>query len=266
MAGNQKAALKYSKDFTRHFKELLPDLIRDLTYEGPFKSVPKVNEHVSKCLQYNLVHGKMTRGLAVPVSFRLLSDNPSEEMMKSAHILGWCIEMLQACFLVADDIMDGSVTRRGQTCWYQKDNIGLMAINDSLILESCIYAILRKYFKDKDFYRVTVDAFLKVRFLPFPPACQLYFATVSIGFNYPWHIYHGLLNFQTTRYTTIGQALDMLSQVRPQGSSGPQGKIDDFNMKLYNNIVKHKTSYYSFYFPVQVGMGLVSSNRQRSQP
>ena len=34
-------------------------------------------------------------------------------------VLGWCVEWLQAFFLVADDVMDRSVTRRGAPCWYK---------------------------------------------------------------------------------------------------------------------------------------------------
>ena len=69
---------------------------------------------------------------------------------------------------------------------------------------------------------------------------------------------------QCIRLTTIGQSLDMLSQVKDgagaTGATGAAGKpitLDDFTMKLYNNIVTHKTAYYSFFFPVQIGMALV---------
>jgi farnesyl diphosphate synthase len=42
----------------------------------------------------------------------------SKDLMFKAQVVGWCIEWLQAAFLVWDDIMDESVTRRGQPCWY----------------------------------------------------------------------------------------------------------------------------------------------------
>ena len=63
--------------------------------------------------------------------------------------------------------------------------------------------------------------------------------------------------FQTTRVTTLGQSLDMLSQFKPEDESW-KVSLDDFNMKLYSEIVTKKTAWYSFYFPVQLAMGLVS--------
>jgi len=225
-----------SKEFKRHFKEILPDLIRDLTYEdGEFKDLPgQVNAHVAKCLQYNLAHGKLNRGLAVPVSYRLLTGAPpsgdaaaaaaNADQMRKACVLGWCIELMQAYFLVADDMMDGSETRRGKPCWYKKEGIGMMAINDALILEASIFALLNKHFKNHPYYHTAVDNFLKV-----------------------------------IRLTTMGQSLDMLSQL-DTATTTAAGKapitLDDFNMKRYTNIVTYKTAYYSFYLPVQVGMGL----------
>ena len=43
----------------------------------------------------------------------------------------------------------------------------------------------------------------------------------------------------------MGQQLDLMSSKR---------KLEDFDMKLYSQIVQYKTSYYSFYLPVQLGM------------
>ena len=61
--------------------------------------------------------------------------------------VGWCIEWLQAFFLVADDMMDHSITRRGQPCWYKVPKVGLNACNDCIVLEACIYKILKKHVK-----------------------------------------------------------------------------------------------------------------------
>lgn len=59
---------------------------------------------------------------------------------------------LQAFFLVADDLMDSSHTRRGQPCWYKLPDVGLSAVNDSLLLEACLYKILKRYFRNDPFY------------------------------------------------------------------------------------------------------------------
>lgn len=217
--GIEPSSQTFSKNFKRMFKEMVPDLIRELTYDHS-EINQRVNAHVAKCLQYNLVHGKMTRGLAVPISYRLMADDQSEEALRKACVLGWCVELMQAYFLVADDIMDGSITRRGQPCWYRKDNIGMMAINDALILESCIYELIDKHLSGDPYHQGAIDAFLKA-----------------------------------TRVTTLGQSLDMLSQFRP-GVENWKVSMDDFNMNLCNEIHINKTAWYSFYFPVQLAMGL----------
>jgi farnesyl diphosphate synthase len=71
---------------------------------------------------------------------------------------------LQAFFLVADDIMDHSVTRRGQPCWYLVPSVGNMAINDSFILESAIYRLIKKYFKSTDYYGDLLELFHEVTY------------------------------------------------------------------------------------------------------
>ena len=54
----------------------------------------------------------------------------------------------------------------------------------------------------------------------------------------------------------------MLSQLKID-DPGWKVTLDDFNMKLYNQIVTNKTAWYSFYFPVQLAMGLVSPHTSK---
>ena len=61
-------------------------------------------------------------------------------------------------------MMDGSTTRRGKECWYRKDDLGMLAINDAILLETCIYTLLDKYFRDTPYYLNLLDAFLYVSF------------------------------------------------------------------------------------------------------
>lgn len=62
-------------------------------------------------------------------------------------------------FLITDDIMDQSTTRRGQPCWYKLEDVGMIAINDSIMIENCIYYILKKTFDKTDYYIQLVELF-----------------------------------------------------------------------------------------------------------
>jgi farnesyl diphosphate synthase len=90
-------------------------------------------------------------------------DPTSEEYFRPA-LLGWLIELLQAFFLVSDDIMDSSKTRRGSPCWYLKPKVGMVAINDAFMLEGSIYILLKKHFRQEKNYIDLVELFHEVTF------------------------------------------------------------------------------------------------------
>ena len=66
---------------------------------------------------------------------------------------------MQAYFLVADDIMDASITRRGQPCWYKVPQVGMIAVNDSFMLEAAIYHLLKAHFRKEVYYADLLDLF-----------------------------------------------------------------------------------------------------------
>ena len=84
-------------------------------------------------------------GLASKLNLCLRQVSPDEVF--KANALGWCIEWLQAYFLVADDMMDNSVTRRGQPCWYRNPKVrpldctlilGIAVLAAALLIEALV--------------------------------------------------------------------------------------------------------------------------------
>ena len=172
-------------------------------------------KRVKRMCDYTIIGGKYNRALLVTNTIRILCQQHNIDSSlygEHAVVLGWCIEILQALFLVADDIMDGSVTRRGKPCWYKLSEIQLDAVNDTLILEALMYYLIDKYFVNTKQYTAITQLFQSV-----------------------------------TLNTEMGQMLDLLSQ--PQGKKGTD-ILHSFNIELYNKIVKYKTCLYSFYLPL----------------
>ena len=217
-------ALVSFQEFLDHFPQLTQDLISELQplFEMPQYAV----DYLQKLCDYNVPGGKLNRGLTVPHALQAIKGRElTLEERKDAIILGWGIEWLQAYFLVADDLMDQSKMRRGQPCWYQcekpiegsnGETIGVIASNDSFIIESMIYRIFKKNFRNRDFYVDLLDLFHEVSY-----------------------------------QTQLGQLLDLTSQ-----PSVAKKNLDLFTEETYKRIVKYKTAFYSFYMPVALAMML----------
>ena len=106
---------------------------------APMELPDYVIGHVKQLLDYNIKGGKMLRGKMVCAFTRALVGHDWSQVAQKAYLLAWCIELLQAFFLIADDIMDSAVTRRNKPCWYKV--VGMTAINDSFLMSSLIFAL-----------------------------------------------------------------------------------------------------------------------------
>ncbi|XVF75149.1 hypothetical protein PTKIN_Ptkin13bG0164100 [Pterospermum kingtungense] len=60
--------------------------------------------------------------------------------------------------------MDNSHTRRGHPCWFRVPKVGLIAVNDGVLLRNHIARILKNHFKGKPYYVDLLDLFNEVEF------------------------------------------------------------------------------------------------------
>lgn len=217
------SAADYVPTLEAVFNKLVADFIQDTKdqYDMPQAACDRLH----RLFHYNVLGGKYYRGTLVLNTVKTIcaeKNISSKDYTMQSLVLGWCIEILQACFLVADDLMDKSITRRGKPCWYLVEDVKNDAVNDSLILESFIYFLLKKTFKSHPAYIELVELY----------------QTVSLS-------------------TQLGQMLDLTSQ--PQGRKDPD-VLKGFNLEVYHRIVKYKTAIYTFYLPIASGMILCGYN------
>ncbi|SCV03455.1 LANO_0G04236g1_1 [Lachancea nothofagi CBS 11611] len=158
------------EDKRNKFLSVFPQLVDELkSILAGYGMTQDALQWYENSLNYNTPGGKLNRGLSVVDTYAILKGKSSyeelseEEYFKLA-MLGWCIELLQAYFLVADDMMDKSITRRGQPCWYRVPEVGEVAINDAFMLEGAIYCLLKNHFKKEAYYVDLLELFHDVTF------------------------------------------------------------------------------------------------------
>lgn len=189
----------FLKAYTRLRDELLTDtIIADQPAEA--------RQWVEEMLDHNVPGGKLNRGMAVYDVLAAIkgAQGLNEQQIFEANALGWCIEWLQAFFLVADDIMDGSITRRGQPCWYKVPKVGLIACNDYILLEAHIFRILKLHFSTRPYYVQLLDLFHEVTYQT--SNGQLYdLITAPVGHvdlsRYTMSNYLRIVTYKTAFYT-----------------------------------------------------------------
>ncbi|XP_062218575.1 farnesyl pyrophosphate synthase-like isoform X3 [Phragmites australis] len=124
-------AASASAAFRRVYDTLKDELLRDPAFDFNDDAI----RWLDGMLDYNVLGGNLNRGLAVIESYKLLKagSEPSEEEVFLAYILGWGIEWLQAYFLILDDIMENSHTRRGKPCWYRLPKVEFKTTSGELL-------------------------------------------------------------------------------------------------------------------------------------
>ncbi|XP_063790982.1 farnesyl pyrophosphate synthase-like isoform X2 [Pseudophryne corroboree] len=128
-----------SDDF-HEFSSLFERVVQDLTAEECGN--PEIGVAMSRLrevLEYNVRGGKYNRGTTVVASVRELLPLTLQdvETIERALVVGWCIEL---------------------------EGIGLDAINDSFLLESCTYRLLRKHCSGQSYYLNLLELFLETSY------------------------------------------------------------------------------------------------------
>ncbi|KAI2643184.1 terpenoid synthase [Xylaria nigripes] len=213
------AATTTLEQFESVFDVLKEDL---LNWVKQSNAPEQIVDWFNESLETNVKGGKCNRGLSVPDTVSLLLDRAlTEDEFFKAATLGWLIELLQAYFLVSDDIMDSSKTRRGKPCWYLQDGVGMTAINDAFMLESAIYLLLKKHFRSHPAYVDMIELFHNVTLqTELGQSCDLLTAPEDVVNlkNFSLHKYTFIVIYKTAYYSfylPVALAMHMLNIATP---------------------------------------------------
>lgn len=85
-----------NKEDKQIFNSFYPVVVQNFLESAKEMNVPELKQWYPRMLEHNLLGGKRRRGLTVVISYKFLEDskNLSEENIRLANILGWCVELV----------------------------------------------------------------------------------------------------------------------------------------------------------------------------
>ncbi|KAJ6111501.1 hypothetical protein N7523_007562 [Penicillium sp. IBT 18751x] len=190
---------------SERLQSVLADITLEVTEQLSLIGLgPEAVERISQCLSLTTKGGNILRGRTVlDTGFILIGHDLSPAQSEDLAVLGCLIEFFNAAYLIWDDIMDGSSTRRGQPCWYRREDVGMIAINDACLLKSAIYVILKNRFRDHphylDFHELFAEAALRTEL---GQHCDLMATTKLLKLDqFSWDQYEFIAAQKTAFYT-----------------------------------------------------------------
>ncbi|RWS18495.1 hypothetical protein B4U80_01701, partial [Leptotrombidium deliense] len=100
--------------------------------------------------EYSVYGGKMLRiKLLLQFFEEIATKELKTKLREKAMLLGICVHLLVTAWMVIDDEMDQSETRRGKPCWYKLEQ---KAAHHAKLLISFIFTILKNHFRSHPNY------------------------------------------------------------------------------------------------------------------
>ncbi|VWU49495.1 geranylgeranyl pyrophosphate synthase, putative [Hepatocystis sp. ex Piliocolobus tephrosceles] len=225
-------ASAFFKTMYERYRNTFLEHINDYVLEDDVKH--NLSKYYKTLFDYNCLGGKNNRGILVTLIYEYVKNREINSLdWEKTACVAWCIEILQASFLVADDIMDNGESRRNKHCWYLlKDVETKNAVNDIFLLYNSIYKLIEIYLQNESCYNDIISAFRE--------------ATLKtiVGQHLDTNIF-------SKKYSDIDRDIDLENIDVPEHVT-INTKMINFN--IYKNIVIHKTAYYSFFLPIICGM------------
>ncbi|XP_055703639.1 farnesyl pyrophosphate synthase-like [Phlebotomus papatasi] len=151
------------------FMEYFPGIVKELQEKAATIDSLDNGKHMAKVLEYVVPDGKKYGGVVTAETYKMLTPKSQQtpENLKLGYYLGWCLELFVDSINMVDDIMDGGKTRRNKTCWYRLEDVQMTAINDSFLIETGVYYLLRKNFGHLDCFMRLLELFNETAFITY---------------------------------------------------------------------------------------------------
>ncbi|CAG0921853.1 unnamed protein product [Notodromas monacha] len=210
------------KEFYTYHNTFIEEL---LSYPGISGDLSEVVDWWRRAFEHSLTDGQMNRGFSAYLTAVTLAEQGgklTDDFKRSAAALGYALEVLRESFLIEEDIVNKSETRRGRPCWYRVDGVSMMAINDAGVMESFAHELIKFHCEANKNYEKILEIYEDSQL----KALAGYTADVL---------------FESKRSTTF---------------------LDECKFSRYRKIAEFKTVYPNIYCPVLAGMLLAGEDNE----